>query len=291
MKITDVLSKDEIRDLTQTSDVRAFASFFFNWGFIAAIFAMAIIWTNPLTIFVALVLLGGRQLGLGVMMHDCGHRSFFKTPWINDFVGQWFCAAPTVSNLKAYRASHAQHHRLAGTKDDPDLNNYKAYAVSRSSLARKIFRDLTGLTGLKIFCLVATRGGVRVMAPVVIANAAMFGVLYLLGHGWAYLLWPAAYFTTHMLIIRLRQAAEHAVVPDLFDLDPRKNTRTTLPYWWERLLFAPNQVNYHLEHHLLATVPPYHLRRMHELLDERGFYGEAEIIRGYWNVFRKLTVA
>ena len=45
--------------------------------------------------------------------------------------------------------------------------------------------------------------------------------------------------------------------------DDLRNTRTTLARWWERLLIAPNRVNYHLEHHLLMTVPHYNLPRMH----------------------------
>jgi fatty acid desaturase len=37
------------------------------------------------------------------------------------------------------------------------------------------------------------------------------------------------------------------------------------------MLFAPHYVNYHAEHHLLMTVPPYNLRRMHSMFKERGF--------------------
>ena len=51
--------------------------------------------------------------------------------------------------------------------------------------------------------------------------------------------------------------------------------------WWERLLIAPNCVNYHLEHHLLMTVPHYNLPRMHRLLRERGALDDACVTRGY----------
>ena len=66
-----------------------------------------------------------------------------------------------------------------------------------------------------------------------------------------------------------------------------RNTRTVLPAWWERLLIAPNRVNYHLEHHLLMTVPHYHLPRLHQLLRERGALDHACVERGYWNVLRR----
>ena len=54
------------------------------------------------------------------------------------------------------------------------------------------------------------------------------------------------------------------------ETDEMKNTRTTTARWWERLLIAPNCVNFHLEHHLLPTVPHYNLRRMHRMLRKRG---------------------
>ena len=46
----------------------------------------------------------------------------------------------------------------------------------------------------------------------------------------------------------------------------------------ERLLVAPNYVNYHLEHHLVMTVPHYHLPRMHRMLRERGVLGEQRVV-------------
>ena len=52
--------------------------------------------------------------------------------------------------------------------------------------------------------------------------------LWAIGRPELYLLWIGAWLTTNMLFSRLRQAAEHAVVPDLFDPDPRLHTRTTM---------------------------------------------------------------
>jgi hypothetical protein len=40
-------------------------------------------------------------------------------------------------------------------------------------------------------------------------------------------------------------------VPKLLDTRPRKHARTMAVSWWERLTVAPNDVNFHLEHHLL----------------------------------------
>ena len=95
----------------------------------------------------------------------------------------------------------------------------------------------------------------------------------------------AAWLTTNTLVTRIRSIAEHAMTPDA--LEPDGRTRTTRADWWERLLIAPNRVNYHLEHHLLITVPHYNLKAMHELLTERGCLANACIETGYLAVLRR----
>ena len=93
-----------------------------------------------------------------------------------------------------------------------------------------------------------------------------------------------------MLIARLRQVAEHGAVPDLFDLDPRANTRTTYVRWWEKPFVAPFNLNYHLEHHFHAAVPCYNLKRFHEFLKEKSIYDETEFPSGYLELFSKLVI-
>ena len=83
---------------------------------------------------------------------------------------------------------------------------------------------------------------------------------------------------------RVRAIAEHALTPDA--PEPFGRTRTTLARWWERLLIAPNRVNFHMEHHLLITVPHYNLPEMHALLHSRGAIGEECITLGYAEILR-----
>jgi fatty acid desaturase len=112
-------------------------------------------------------------------------------------------------------------------------------------------------------------------------------VLCAVGAPLLYLLWVAAWLTTYRLVTRVRSIAEHGMVPDT--LDPLRNTRTTLARWWERLLIAPNRVNFHLEHHLLMTVPHHNLPRLHRLLRERGALRDAVIAPGYLAVLQQAT--
>jgi fatty acid desaturase len=91
-----------------------------------------------------------------------------------------------------------------------------------------------------------------------------------------------------MVFSRIRNLAEHAAVPDLLNDDPLMNTRTTIPSWWERLTVAPNSVCYHLEHHLVPSVPKYRLAGFHRALRKRGVLDSADISIGYVQLVRRL---
>ena len=298
MQATDYLSREEIRNFSARSDLAGARMLLLNWLAIAAIFAFVAQWTNPLTVLVAIVLLGGRQLGLSVLMHEAGHGTLFRTPWMNRVFGQYLAAYPLLSDCAAYSTSHREHHRLAGTREDPDLPNYDRYPIDRASFKRKLWRDISGQTGLKLLVGIFRGYGNRMnlredertdtVAQGLASNAVLLGILWLCGAAWLYLLWVAAYLTTFLLAARIRQVAEHGAVRGLYELDPRLNTRTTLPRWYERLYLCPNYVNYHLEHHLLAAVPAHRLPALHRTLYERGFFDEFPdaIARGYGEVIR-----
>jgi fatty acid desaturase len=159
-----------------------------------------------------------------------------------------------------------------------------------------VWRDLSGQTGLKFARAawmrtfaragddpVARRGAIGVA----VTNLALFGILAAAGRPALYLLWVGAWFTTYTLVTRIRSIAEHALTPD--QDDPLRNTRTVLARWWERLLVAPNRLNYHLEHHLLMTVPHHNLPRLHRLLRERGALDGACVERSYLAILRRAS--
>ena len=291
MKISDYLSREEIARFTAKSDLHAWRLVLGNWLLIALIFAAVGTWTNPLTILLAMILLAGRQLGLSVLMHEAGHRTLFATPWLNDVVGQWLCAAPVFNELRGYARGHLDHHRRAGTREDPDLPNYAAYPISRDSFRRKVIRDLSGQTGVKLMAAlfrgasgIISRGKSEGSLPLLrqlLVQLLLFLALLAAGIGWAYLVWIGSFLTIFMLIIRIRQVAEHAAVPDLYHPDPRLNTRTVEAPWWQRMVFAPNGVNYHLEHHFMASVPCYRLAALHAHLKQRGALDSVPVFRGY----------
>lgn len=286
--ISSFITREEIRVLSRPNDLRAFGGLLINWGIIASAFAMAILWTNPLTILVAILLIGGRQLGLGVLLHDCAHHSYFSKKTWNQFAGHWLCGAPVNIALSDYREYHLRHHRHAGTDDDPDRGFVINYPVEKSSLKRKLKRDLTGQTGIRDTLYKLKTFKLSKNYPWLFFHILMISVLTLAGSPWAYFLWIAAEIFVYPLLARVRQIGEHGVARNRDNLEPRENTSTTIASFWERLIFAPNCVNFHLEHHQFAAVPPYRLAALHKLLNERGYHDGFDCISyGYADVLRR----
>jgi fatty acid desaturase len=315
---TQPLPREQLRPFLARSVLAGWRMLAFNWGMIAACFGLVMWRANPLTVAAALIVLGGRQLGLGILMHETAHRSLFKTAALNEWLGQWLCAAPMFVELRIYRQYHFTHHQQAGTGADPDLPNYEHYPVSRASLRRKLLRDITGRSGLRAFAALVVlyanadqRSGYSYRAGdrqekrkldartllrnswrCVLANAAMLALCAAAGHAPAYLLWPAAWLTTYMLYSRIRNVAEHGALPGTREADIWRNTRTVLASWWERLTVAPNYVNYHFEHHLLPAVPAWQLPRFHRWLREQGAYAYgAPLEHGYLQVLKRMTAS
>jgi fatty acid desaturase len=223
-------------------------------------------------------------------MHEAAHGTLFCRRWLNENFVDFVCAWPVWSDVARYRRHHLAHHAHTGTERDPDLGLALDRPMTRSSFARKIVRDLVGVTGLRrVIGLVLIDaellaydvGGnvrraprrrashhvlalARNLSKPLVANAALLGVLALAGIAWVYLAWAVAYLTTFSLFVRIRSLAEHACMER--GADPLRNTRSTRAGLLARATVAPLNVNYHLEHHLLPTVPWFRLPALHRAI-------------------------
>lgn len=290
----DVFTPEEWARVSAKSSWRGLALVACAWGLIVAAGAMFVVWPNPFTYILAVMLIGARQLGLAILMHDAAHGALHPNAKINDWVGEWLCAAPVGARLDSYRAYHIKHHRFTETEDDPDLSLSAPFPISRQSLWRKVVRDLTGQTFFKQ--RVAQIFGGRKPGEVVNAsvgrflaiNAAMFATLALAGYWWAYpALWIVPMATWLPLVTRLRNIGEHACVGA--QADPFTHARTTLANPIERLLIAPFWVHYHAEHHVFMHVPCYRLPALHDVLMNKGYWSRMKIAPGYLSVLREAT--
>lgn len=108
------------------------------------------------------------------------------------------------------------------------------------------------------------------------------------GPAWAYfgLLWILPLFTTFPLFMIMRQWVQHGNA----DRGRYTNTRVFLVNPFIRYAVFPFGMDYHLPHHIYASVPHYKLKGLHELLLEDADYREKGIVvEGYFSPPRSKT--
>ena len=288
--------------LQSRSDLIGLALIVHCWAMIFAAMALFYVFPNPLTFILAIMIIGARQLGLAVLMHDAAHNALFKTLSWNDTLADWLCAYPMMARTDAYRRYHLVHHTRTQQEDDPDLILSKPFPITRKSLRRKIIRDLTGQTGYQQRkAQILNALGPKELGFVgrlkhfnsklgrwVLTNLVIMAACSALFH-WSYYLmfWLLPFMTYHMAITRLRNIAEHAIVPD--NNDAFRSSRTTKTSWLDRIVIAPYWVNYHVEHHLIMHVPCYRLPLFHKYLKQQGLEPRMETAKSYWEVLRRAT--
>ncbi len=278
------------------------------WTVIALAIAVAVVW--PILIPLCVMVIGTRQLGLAILMHEAAHGALARNLRLNDYLGHWLCAVPIGASLDAYRPYHLSHHRFTQQPEDPDLVLSAPFPVSPASLRRKMIRDLTGQTFLKqrvMLPLAALRGRRaeratdnhdyealvtgRSILPFLAVNAVLFAGFVAAGLWWAYLvLWLLPMATWFPFVTRIRNIAEHACVEGSAS-DPFRAARTTRASWWERALVAPYWVNFHAEHHLFMHVPCWRLPDLHRALEAKTGAERREVAPSYSRVLAQVTRA
>jgi fatty acid desaturase len=297
----EALPREVVVRLAQRSAWRATLAVVEDFAVIAVALAAALAyWPNPLVVLLAILVIGTRQHALFVIAHEAAHYLLFPNRKVNDAVGR-FCATVQGLSMCTYRVIHRLHHNNLYGALDPDTALHGGYPRGRRYLVKKLLKDLTGLTAWKTYAyflggapalntatnvamrpLDDTSAKLRAEAKhdrnvVVIFHIALIGLFAYTGHLLEYLvLWILPLVTVVQAILRLRAIAEHGATTDFSS--PLTAARTNLaPRWLEWLIF-PHQVNYHIEHHLYASVPHYNLPRLHREMTARGALEHAEVV-------------
>jgi fatty acid desaturase len=200
--------------------------------------------------------------------------------WAGTLVG-----IPALVSVTSYRSVHWPHHNYTRSERDPDeFTN----AIRHPGLRRAAFFFWLVLGGViylgahvPINAVRLARGRDKLLvvleyATVVIVFSVAIGALAaanrmdIFVHGWAY---PAV---AAGMLLNVRGVAEHMLTrgDDVFS-----STRTVLSNAPVR--FFMNNLNFHLEHHLVPSVPWYNLPRLHALLREDLAAAVAPVTRSY----------
>lgn len=317
-KLTELLGKDTIVGLHKRSDLQGWRAVLSVW-IVVALAMSCIVWAQTQSLWIAIpvialaiAVIAGRQLGMGILMHEASHRSLFNNVWLNDNLTNWLCGYPIFLEIQKYRKHHFIHHAKTGTDEDNDYSLIRGLPTTRASLIRKFTRDCLGITGIKaLFGMVLMNAGVlkwtvasdtewlprngrsywdyvttffREAWPTLLTNFALLSLFALMGHAELYLAWAVAYLMPYYLFIRIRALAEHAMTEQCSDM--LKNTRSTKAGILARAFVAPFHVNYHIEHHALAAVSFWQLPKLHKLLREKEAVPE---LPSYWSVMKLVS--
>jgi fatty acid desaturase len=292
------LPAEVLAPLTRIDPLRSTLAVLHTFGLLALVIGLAVAYWSWWAAALAVLLVAPLQHALFVLAHDGAHYRLYETRWLNDAVGR-LCGTLAGVSMCTYRVIHRLHHNHLYGREDPDIALHGGYPRGRAYLAKKLAKDVAGLTAPKTYAYffgapalnadtnVAQRPlddtsprlraaarrdrwtvlGFHVAAPV---------VAFATGYGWHYLvLWVLPAATLLQAILRLRAICEHGAVSDLSS--PLTAARTNLAPAWVRFFLFPHHVNYHVEHHLYPAVPHYRLPALHAALAAHGLLDGAEV--------------
>ena len=120
-----------------------------TWAQISAV-VWATVTFGPWVWPVTFVLMGRAFAQLASLMHEAAHRLLFSNKRANDVVGRWLLGFPSFTSTDVYRRVHMAHHRDEFGPDEPDIPLYIGYPIGPASFRRKLVRDATGRTGVRL---------------------------------------------------------------------------------------------------------------------------------------------
>lgn len=257
-------------------------------GFIVAAVAIDRWWAY----LICFALMGRAHAMFAALSHEAAHRLLFSRTRVNDVVGRWIVGYPAFIVTDLYRRGHMAHHKEEFGPNEPDMNLYVGYPVSRTSLRRKLLRDAFGLSGYKNLMGLArglrtdgVAGHVRRILAFQLILAALAAVT---GHWWVYwVMWFVPWMTQWRVINRLRAIAEHGGMER--SADRRYATHTVRQHLLARFFMVPYNIGWHLSHHVDMGVPWSKLPRYHRELVAAGYITADLEYRSYTHLWRKLA--
>lgn len=241
---------------------------------------------------ICFALMGRAHARFAALAHEAAHRLLFSSKKLNDLVGLWVVGYPAFIVTDLYRRGHMAHHKDEFGPNEPDMNLYVGYPLSRASLRRKLVRDAVGISGYKNLrgLLRGLRtAGVRVQAwRIVIIQIVLAVASLLAGHWWLYwVMWFVPWMTQWRVINRLRAIAEHGGMER--NHDRRFTTHTVRQHLLARFFMVPYNIGWHLSHHVDIGVPWTNLPAYHRELVAAGYITPALEYRSYTQLWRNLA--
>ncbi len=285
------IDQKKVLELSEQNFAKSLMHISFDWISIALIIYVANLYLNPLTYILAVMLIGNRQHGLLIQMHDASHFRFSPNRKLNDIAADLLTAWPLFIQMKAYREKHLAHHRHSNTENDPDFTMAR-YPKFRAQIYKMLVTDLFAMNTLaqmreiKKFQVKSSTGyKVGRLAFYVIALST---ICYLGVFKGFLLFWIVPAFTWLKVCLRLRSVADHS---GLQHNEGPFDTRTIIPNVFDRLFLAPHYSSYHFGHHTFGAVPCYNLKKLHNEIMKSPDAHKVHITDGFFELLREFPMS
>lgn len=219
------------------------------------------------------------QRYLQTLVHDSSHYFISNRKKINDIISNLFISSLIGMNIQSYRKIHFKHHVHNGSKNDPEFVSKKHIAKNNLEFLKYILKYILLLKSFglvkKYFLnkeskknnenLFFTIINLLDKLKFIFLIQVIFFILCLYSNIILYFIWIYLSLSFSPLISNLRFMVEH---PDESDLTLSTKAKNFI----DIILFAPLNFNYHYEHHTFPQLPPYNLKKFHNILLDNGFF-------------------
>jgi fatty acid desaturase len=225
------------------------------------------------------VVIASRQHALLVMMHEGSHYRISKDIFYNDLISDNLAAYPLLLTTSAYRKNHLAHHKHTNTAQDPDwarkiISPEWQYPQTKSRILQTMWKQF--INGPRDW----------IMLTYSVTKTDSFrhlifwglGLTIVTGFGiWKEfaMYWMAPLFFVLPVLQRTRSITEHFGLSRTHELNQTRNIESTA---FERFIFAPHRVSYHLTHHMFPSIPHYYLKDFNEELKKYLFTNKTPML-------------
>ncbi|MCO4792845.1 MAG: fatty acid desaturase [Bacteriovoracaceae bacterium] len=239
-----------------------------------------------------------------IILHDCGHGSFFEQKWLRTFIGT-ICGILTFTPYKQWTREHAGHHNTSGNLDKRGIGDVWTLTADEYTmktplqrLGYHIFRFplVNFIIGPFYIFQIRFRFKQRFDGPAEdrnrwLTNFALFAIIttLCLTIGWK------AFLIVHLPIVLVSNTigtwlffVQHQYEDtywrkneewDYFEASMKGSSFLKLPKFFQ---WGTGNIGIHHIHHLSHQIPNYYLRKAY---DENPLFQDCKVL-GFWESFR-----
>ena len=255
---------------------------------------VSMIYSHPLIWIFLILCMGIAQNRLFIIHHEAAHRLLFSNQKINDLIGirliGWLAFG---SGSHGYRIGHIRHHRDEFGPQEPDFVLYSFYPISKSSMSRKLLRDLGGISAFRIlrprFQRLNDLRHLRLTVSFLSGQLMIVALFWIFSNlAMYFLLWILPWVCVYQFLNRIRAITEHGGMTQ--SSDRRRTTHYIRQNRLANFFFVPLNVGYHLAHHVDMLVPYRNLPLLDQALMEDGYISSDLIWPNYRSLLKALIL-